>query len=97
MAKMAKMAKKKSGDQKGALAGALATTAAVWLVRKALTAVWTRATGKVPPTDPSDPKFSVIETLGWAVIAGASIEATRLLAARATTRRARTTVDSADG
>jgi hypothetical protein len=95
MAKMAK--KKKSGDQKGALVGALATTSAVWLVRKAITAAWTRATGKVPPTDPSDPKFSFIETLGWAVIAGASIEATRLLAARATTRRARTAGDSADG
>jgi hypothetical protein len=92
---MAKMAKKKSGDQKGALMGALATTAAVWLVRKALTAAWTRATGKVPPTDPSDPKVGILETLGWAVIAGASIEATRLLAARATARRGRTSGDSA--
>jgi hypothetical protein len=85
---MAKAAKK-SGDQRGALVGALTTTAAVWVVRKALTAAWTRATGKVPPTDPSDPKVGVIETLGWALIAGASIEATRLFAARLTTRRAR--------
>ena len=92
---MAKMAKK-SGDQRGALVGALATTVAVWVVRKAITAGWTRATGKVPPTDPSDPKVSVIETLGWAVIAGASIEATRLFAARVTSRRARTTGDSAE-
>jgi hypothetical protein len=87
---------KKSGDQKGALVGALATTAAVWVVRKAITAAWTRTTGKVPPTDPSDPKVSVIETLGWAVIAGASIEATRLLAARVATRRARTAGDPAE-
>jgi hypothetical protein len=93
---MAKKAKK-SGDQKGgALVGALATTAAVWLVRKVITAAWTRTTGKVPPTDPSDPKVSVIETLGWAVIAGASIEATRLLAARATARRARASDDPAE-
>lgn len=87
---------KKSGDQKGALAGALATAAAVWLVRKALTAGWTRATGKVPPTDPSDPKVGVLEVLGWAVVAGASIEATRLLAARATSRRAHAAADSAE-
>jgi hypothetical protein len=86
---------KKSGDQKSALVGALATTAAVWVVRKAITAGWTRATGKVPPTDPSDPKVGVLEMLGWAVIAGASIEATRLLAGRATSRRARAAVDSA--
>jgi len=92
---MAKTAKK-SGDQKGALMGALATTAAVWVVRKAITAAWTRATGKVPPTDPSDPKVSVIETLGWAVIAGASIEATRLFAARVTSRRARTAGEPAE-
>jgi hypothetical protein len=93
---MAKMAKKKSGDQKGALLGALATTAAVWVVRKVITAGWTRATGKVPPTDPSDPKVGIIETLGWAVIAGASIEATRLFAARATSRRARAADESAE-
>ena len=94
---MAKLAKK-SGDQKagGALVGALATTAAVWVVRKALTAAWTRTTGKMPPTDPSDPKASVVETLGWAVIAGASVEATRLFAARLTARRARTAGDSAE-
>jgi len=94
MAKLAK--KKKSGDQKGALIGAIATAAAVWVVRKAITAAWTRTTGKVPPTDPSDPKVGVVEALGWAVIAGASIEATRLCAARATTRRARAAGDSGE-
>ena len=94
MAKQAKANKK--SDQKGALIGTLATTGAVFLVRKVLTAVWVRATGKTPPTDPSDPKVGIVEMLGWAVIAGASIEATRLFTTRMTTRRAASADDSAD-
>ena len=85
------MAKKlsKKGDSNQKVVGALATTGAVFLVRKLITFFWTRATGKTPPTDPADPKVGMLEALGWAIVAGASIEATRLFTARATSRQAR--------
>jgi hypothetical protein len=84
---MAKGSKKGNSNQK--LVAALTTTGAVFLVRKLITIAWTRATGKTPPTDPADPKVGLLEALGWAIVAGASIEATRLFAARATSRQAR--------
>lgn len=77
---------KKGGSRNQKLTAALATSAAVWLVRKLLAFGWQRATGKTPP-DPTDPKVSIVEALGWAVIAGVSIEATKLFTARMTTRR----------
>lgn len=77
---------KKSGNS-GKLLGAVATTVAVFVARKLVTAVWTRVTGKVPPTDPADPSVSVGEALGWAAAAGITIEAARLFATRATTKR----------
>jgi len=83
------MAKQKSGDGSGKLLTTVATTAAVFVARKLVTAGWTRATGKTPPTDPSDPHIGVGEALVWAAIVGGTIEATRLFTARATTHRAR--------
>ena len=79
---------KKSGGAGGKLVATLATTAAVYAARKVVTALWTRTTGKVPPTDPADPEVTLVEALGWAAVAGITVEAARLLAARATTRRA---------
>jgi hypothetical protein len=81
------MGKKNSGTGTK-LAGTLVTAGAVFVARKALSAVWTRATGKTPPTDPADPTVSITEAITWAVIAGVTVEVTRLFAARATTRRA---------
>ncbi|MBO0804999.1 MAG: DUF4235 domain-containing protein [Nocardiopsaceae bacterium] len=78
---------KNSGGAGGKLVATLATTAAVYAARKVITALWTRTTGKVPPTDPADPEVTVAEALGWAAVAGVTIEAARLFAARATTRR----------
>jgi hypothetical protein len=77
---------KKGGSRNQKLAAALATSAAVWLVRKLLALGWRRATGKTPP-DPADPKVSIVEALGWAAVVGVSIEATKLLTARMTARR----------
>lgn len=79
---------KKSGGTGSKLTGTLVTAGAVFLARKTLTMVWTRATGKTPPTDPADPAVSIAEALTWAVIAGITVEVTKLAAARATTRRA---------
>jgi hypothetical protein len=91
---MAKLLPSKGGNRNQKLAGALATSAAVWLVRKLLSFGWRRATGKTPP-DPTDPKVSVVESLGWAVVAGVSVEATKLFTARLTARRAPEAVDEA--
>ena len=78
---------KKRSDTNGKLVAALATTGAVFLARKVVTIVWTRTTGKQPPTDPSDPSVSIPEALIWAAIAGITIEAARIFATRATIRR----------
>ena len=83
---MAKSQAKKGGSRSQQLAVALATSAAVFVVRKLLALGWKRATGKTPP-DPADPQVRVVEALGWAVIAGVTIEATKLFTARATARR----------
>jgi hypothetical protein len=87
MRRRAQMAKK-SGGAAGKLVGAIATTLAVFLARKLVTAAWTRVTGKVPPTDPTDPSVSIGEALGWAAAAGITVEAARLFATRATVKRA---------
>ncbi len=78
---------KKRSDSQGKLVAALATTGAVYVARKVITVVWTRVTGKQPPTDASDPSVSVLQALAWAAVAGVTIEAARVFATRATVRR----------
>jgi len=78
---------KKRSDSNGKLVAALATTGAVYVARKLITVVWTRTTGKVPPTDPADPAVTVLQALSWAVVAGITVEAARVFATRATARR----------
>jgi hypothetical protein len=92
---MAKPQAKKGGSRGRQLTVAVATSAAVFVMRKLLTLGWKRATGKVPP-DPADPQVRIVEALGWAVIAGVTIEATKLFAARATARRLPAADDAAD-
>lgn len=87
---------KKSGGTSGKLVAALATTGAVFVARKVVTALWTRTTGKVPPTDPADPEVTIVEALGWAAVAGITVEAARLFASRATTRKVPAASDAAD-
>jgi hypothetical protein len=71
----------------GKLAGTLATAGAVFVARKLATVAWTRATGKVPPTDPADPAVRLGEAAAWAVLVGVTVEMARLFAGRATARR----------
>lgn len=85
---------KKSGGGGGRLVGSLVTAGAVFASRKVLTAAWTRATGKVPPTDPADPSVSIAEALTWAVIVGVTVEVTRLFATRITARRTLPTAEA---
>jgi uncharacterized protein DUF4235 len=88
-----KMAKK-SGGTGGKLVATIATTAAVYAARKIITALWTRTTGKMPPTDPADPTVTVAEALGWAAVAGITVEAARIFATRATARKAAPAVEA---
>jgi hypothetical protein len=92
---MAKQLPKKSGDANNKLVTTIATAAAVWGARKLLALAWRRATGKTPP-DPADPQVRIVEALSWAAIVGVTVEATRLVAARATGRRARSGNGPAD-
>lgn len=86
---------KKSGGTGGKLVATLVTAGAVFVARKTLSAAWTRATGKTPPTDPADPTVSITEALTWAVIVGITVEVTKLFATRVTTRRALSAADAA--
>jgi Protein of unknown function (DUF4235) len=78
---------KKHSNSSGKMVAALATTGAVFIARKLVTIIWTRTTGKQPPTDPADPAVSILQALSWAVIAGITVEAARVFATRATARR----------
>jgi hypothetical protein len=67
--------------------GGLAAMVAAALMRKVITAVWTKAAGKEPPAHPEDPQVALSEALGWAVITAVGAESARLLATRAAAKR----------
>ncbi|WP_067968817.1 DUF4235 domain-containing protein [Nocardiopsis trehalosi] len=69
------------------IVGGVASLAAAYVVRKALTFAWTQATGKEPPTEPESLEVGLGEAVGWAVVAGVGMEVTRVLAVRAVYRR----------
>jgi uncharacterized membrane protein YjfL (UPF0719 family) len=79
------MGKKKAAS--GGVVVTMATTGAVMLLRKVLAAAWTKVTGKVPPTDLTDPKVTLPETLAWAVATGVIVETVRFAIVRTTMRR----------
>ena len=67
--------------------------AATFVARKAITVVWTKVTGKKPPTNPEDPGVAFIEAFSWSLLTGITVAAFRLLAIRAVARRALGTAD----
>jgi Protein of unknown function (DUF4235) len=82
------MAKNKKGEgSNGRLATTLAVTGGVFLLRKLLATAWTKATGRVPPTDLTDPRVSLPEALIWAVATGLIVETARFAIIRGTMRR----------
>lgn len=88
------MAKDKKGEgSNGRLLTTLAVTGGVFLLRKVLATAWTKVTGRVPPTDLSDPKVTLPEALAWAVGTGVIVESARFAIIRGTMRKA--TQDSA--
>lgn len=80
--------KRKDGAGLGArVLGTLAAMAAAFITRKLITYAWTRATGKKPPLHPEDPQVALGEALTWAILTGVGVEAARLIATRAMTRK----------
>ena len=84
------MAKDKDGKGDGANAKLVSTVAVaggVFLLRKVLATAWTKVTGRVPPTDLTDPRVTLPETLAWAVATGLVVETARFFIVRSTMRR----------
>jgi Protein of unknown function (DUF4235) len=68
----------------------VAMTGGVFLLRKLLATGWTKVTGKVPPTDLTDPKVTLVEALAWSVATGIVVETARFAIVRSTMRKAHT-------
>jgi Protein of unknown function (DUF4235) len=102
-AKEAAMADSKKKEDLGTRAfNTMTMMAASFVARKAITIVWTKVTGKKPPTNPEDPGVAFVEALSWSVLTGVTVAAFRLLAIRAVARRAlhgadREAANAADG
>jgi hypothetical protein len=71
----------------------LAATGAMFITRRALTMMWTKAMGKEPPSHPEDPQVALSEALSWSLLTAVSMQAARLLAVRAAGRRMRSSRD----
>jgi hypothetical protein len=76
----------KKADVGSRAISALAGMAAAFVVRKLLSLVWTKATGKEPPEHPEDPQVALGEALAWGVLVGAGVHVARMLATRAVSR-----------
>ena len=72
---------------------AMTMMAVSFVARKAITVVWTRVTGRKPPTNPEDPGVAFVEALTWSVLTGVTVATLRLLATRAVAHRALTSAD----
>jgi Protein of unknown function (DUF4235) len=77
----------KRADLGARVIGGVAAMTAAFVMRKVITSVWTRATGKEPPAHPEDPQVALGEAMGWAILTGVGVEAARLLATRAAAKR----------
>jgi hypothetical protein len=71
----------------------LTTMAAAFVARKLLTAVWTKSTGKKPPTNPEDPQLALTEALGWSILVGITVAAARVIAIRIVSRKSLASAD----
>ena len=84
---MGKNKAKKGDGSNTRMITTLAVAGGVFLLRKLLATVWTRVTGKVPPTDLTDPKVTLPEALAWAIATGIVIETARFAFLRSTMRK----------
>ncbi len=79
--------KKGEGSNNARLVTTMAVTGGVFVLRKVLATAWTKSTGRVPPTDLTDPRVTLPEALAWAVATGLIVETARFFIIRATMRR----------
>jgi hypothetical protein len=84
---MAKNKGKKGDGSNTRMATTMAVTGGVFVLRKLLAAVWTKVTGKNPPTDLTDPKVTLFEALAWSVATGIVVETVRFAILRSTMRK----------
>ena len=80
--------KKKNADAGGHLLVTLMSTGVSLVMRKVLGTAWTKARGKEPPIDLTDPRVTFGEAIGWAVLLGITVETARFYIIRATAKRA---------
>jgi hypothetical protein len=85
---MGKNKKQKDGSSNGRLVTMVAMTGGVFLLRKLLATAWTKVTGRVPPTDLTDPKVTLPEALAWSIATGLVVETARFAIVRSTMRKA---------
>jgi hypothetical protein len=81
------MGKKGDGATGAKIVTTVATAVGVFVLRKVLATVWTKITGKEPPTDLANPKVTLPEVLIWAVATGVIVEAAKFAIVRGTTRK----------
>lgn len=62
--------------------GGLSAMAAGVIARKLLTTIWTKATGKTPPSNPASSTTTWPEALGWAALSGTAYGIARVVAER---------------
>ena len=86
--------KKKDGGSSGRMAGTVALTGGVFLLRKLLATGWTKITGKAPPTDLSDPRVTLVEALAWSVATGIVVETLRFYVIRSTMKKSLTEAEA---
>lgn len=83
----------KRADTGSRVVSAIAGMAAGFVARKLLSFAWTKVTGKEPPEHPEDPQVALGEALAWGIVLGVGVATARLLATRATGRRAMTAAE----
>jgi len=81
------MGKKGDGAASAKLVTTVATAGGVFVLRKVLATVWTKITGKEPPTDLANPTVTLPEVLIWAVVTGAIVEAAKFAIVRGAMRK----------
>ena len=79
--------KKKNADAGGHLLVTLTSTGVSLVMRKVLGTAWTKARGKEPPIDLTDPRVTFGEAIGWAIILGIAVETARFFIIRAVAKR----------
>jgi Protein of unknown function (DUF4235) len=84
---------KKSKGPNPPMVTMMAVTGGVFVLRKVLAFLWTKVTGKTPPTDLTDPKVTLPEALAWALATGVVIEAARYAVLHNTARRPEVAAD----